>query len=140
VVLAAVCDLRISSDDSRYWIPELEAGIPLAWGGMAHLVRLVGETLAADLVVSCRPFSAEDALRAGFVSRVVAAGDLEREATDLIETIAGKARLPLRVTKRQLQAIRNGTYDPRGDAAALLESLSDREAGDLLRAYVDRLA
>jgi len=140
VVLAAACDLRISSADSRYWIPELEAGIPLAWGGMAHLVRLVGETLAADLVLSCRPFTAEDALRAGFVSRVVAADDLESEANDLIETIAGKARLPLRVIKRQLQAIRNGTYDPRGDADALLQSVSDPEAGNLLRAYVDRLA
>lgn len=140
VVLAAVCDLRISSDDSRYWIPELEAGIPLAWGGMGHLVRLVGETLAADLVVSCRPFSAEDALRAGFVSRVVAARDLESEATDLIMAIAGKARLPLRLTKRQLQSIRSGRYDPTGDAGALLQSLSDPEAGDLLRGYVDRLA
>ncbi len=140
LVLAAACDLRISSDDSRFWIPELEAGIPLAWGGMAHLVRLVGATAAADLVLSCRPFSADDALRVGFVSRVVAAGDLESEATDLIETVAGRARLPLRVTKKQLQAIRNGTFDPRDDADALLQSVADPEAGALLRSYADRLA
>ena len=139
VVLAAACDLRIATDDSRFWIPELEAGIPLAWGGMAQLVRLVGETRAVDLVLSCRRFTAEEAHRFGYVSRVFSAADLETEAANLIETIAGRARLPLRITKDQLRALRSATYDAKRDADALLQAVADPEAGPLLRSYTDRL-
>ena len=98
LVLAAACDLRICADDARFSIPELEVGIPLAWGGMAHLVRLVGETVAADLVLSGRTFTGDEALRAGFVSRVVAASDLDTEASELIDVIGSRARIPLRLT------------------------------------------
>ena len=56
LVLSAACDLRIAADDSRFSIPELDAGIPLSWGGMAHVVRLLGESLANDLVLTCRRF------------------------------------------------------------------------------------
>lgn len=75
LVLSAACDLRIAADNSRFSIPELDAGIPLSWGGMAHIVRLIGESLANDLVLTCRRFDADDALRAGFISRIVAAGE-----------------------------------------------------------------
>jgi enoyl-CoA hydratase/carnithine racemase len=138
-LLAAACDVRICSHDSRFWIPELEAGIPLAWGGMAHLVRLVGETMATDLVLTCRPIDAQEALRAGFVSRVIPAEDLRREADALVGSIASKAGHPLLVTKRQLRAIRSGSFDPRRDAEALLQSVTDPEAGESLRTYTDRL-
>lgn len=139
VVLAAVCDLRIASADARFWIPELEAGIPLGWGGMAHLVRLVGETMAADVVCTARPFDAEEAQRAGFVSRVVAPEDLDDELARVVEAIAAKPRVPLRRTKAQLRAIRSGTYDPRGDAGAMLAAIADPGAGKVFRAYADRL-
>lgn len=140
VVLAAACDLRICADDTRFVIPELELGIPLAWGGMDRLVRLVGETVAADLVLSCRAFDADEALRVGFVSRAVPAAHLAREAARLIETVAGRVQLPLRTTKRQLRAIRSGTFDAAEDADALLESLEDPAATAMLDASIDRLS
>jgi len=139
IVLAAACDVRICSGDSRFRIPELEAGIPLGWGGMAHLVRLVGETVATDLVLTGRPFDAEDAFRVGFVSRVVPAEDLAGEAGSIIDSIALKAHHPLLVTKQQLRAIRSGSFDPTGDAEALLQSFTDREAAESLRTYTNRL-
>ncbi len=138
-VLAAVCDLRVCAADSRFWIPELEAGIPLAWGGINHLVRLIGETRAADLVLTCRPFGADEALRAGFVSRVLDVEGFWQEADGVVASIASKASHPLLVTKRQLQAIRSGRFESTLDAAALLESFSDPEAGQVIRLYTDRL-
>ena len=139
VVLAAACDLRICAGDTRFVIPELELGIPLAWGGMAHLIRLVGETVATDLVLSCRPFDADDALRVGFVSRVVTSGSLDTEASRLIETIAQRSHLTLLATKRQLRAIRRGTYDPADDASTLLECFNDPDAAGMRDASIDRL-
>ena len=140
LVLASVCDIRIASDNCRFWIPELDAGIPLAWGGMAHLVRLVGETMAADIVLSRRPFGPDEALRARFVSRVIPDADLDTETAQLVASIADKAALPLRVTKDQLKALRNGTFDPRGDAAAMLAAVSDAESGKVFSEYADRLS
>lgn len=136
LVLAAACDVRIAADDSRYFIPELDAGIPLAWGGMAHMVRLVGESLAADLVLTCRRFDADDAIRSGFVSQVVAADKFDDAVTELTKTIASKPGLALRISKQQLIAIRNGNFDARNDAGALLSSLQDAEARQASDDYI----
>lgn len=136
MVLAAACDLRVAASDSRFSIPELDAGIPLAWGGMVHLVRLVGESLATDLVLSCRSFDADVALRSGFVSRVLATEEFGEEVTGLAELIVGKPKLSLRLTKQQLQAIRRCSFDARSDADALLQALEDPESIVALQEYV----
>lgn len=136
LVLAAACDIRIAADDARFMIPELDAGIPLGWGGMEWVVRLVGETLAADLVLSCRSFGADEGLQAGLLSRVVAPDQLEEELQSLEQSIAAKATHVLRVTKAQLLAIREGTFDARGDADALLGALKDPESMQQGMAYV----
>ena len=136
LVLASACDVRIAADDSRFFIPELDAGIPLAWGGMAHMVRLVGESLAADLVLTCRRFDANDAIRAGFVSQVVPAASFEAAVSALAETIAGKPQLALRISKQQLIAIRGGTFDAKDDAKALLAALNDPEARNASDTYI----
>lgn len=128
MVLAAACDIRIGADDARFMIPELDAGIPLAWGGMDWVVRLVGETLAADLVLSCRPFGAEEALHAGLISRVVPRDELQDELAALAQSVAAKSRYVLRVTKQQLVGIRAATFDARSDADALLGALEDPES------------
>ncbi len=136
MVLAAACDLRIAADDARFMIPELDVGIPLAWGGMEWVVRLVGETLAADLVLSCRPFGAEEALQAGFISRIIPRDQLQDELAALAAGVAAKSRYVLRVTKQQLQGIRRATFDARNDADALLGALEDPESAQQGMRYV----
>jgi len=136
LVLAGACDIRVAADDARFSIPELDAGIPLGWGGMELLVRLVGETLAADLVLSCRPFGPDEALQAALISRVVPAERLDDELATLAEAIARKPLSVLRMTKKQLVAIRTGVFDAREDASALLSALNDPEALELGRHYV----
>ena len=136
LVLAAACDLRVAADNSRFSIPELDAGIPLSWGGMAHVIRLLGETLANDLVLTCRPFDAGDALRAGFISRIFSLDNFTAEVTALAENVAGKPRIVLRQTKRKLQDIRSGTFDARDDAAEMIAAMDDPEATSIGREYI----
>ncbi|MFW2386690.1 MAG: enoyl-CoA hydratase/isomerase family protein [Polyangiales bacterium] len=136
LVLAGACDVRIGAEDTRFLVPELDAGIPLAWGGMKHLVRLVGETLTADLVLSCRPFGAEEALQGGLISRVVSVDHFQAEVDELVAAVVRKPMSVLRVTKQQLRAIREKRFDARNDASALLGSLADPEARTLGQAYV----
>ena len=138
LVLSSACDMRVASSDSRFSIPELDAGIPLSWGGMADVVRLVGETLANDLVLTCRPFDAEDAMRAGFISRIIAAENFEDEASALAELVAAKPLIALRQTKRKLIDIRAGTFDARDDAAEMIAAMSDPEATSIGQAYIQK--
>jgi enoyl-CoA hydratase/carnithine racemase len=105
---------------------------------MEHLVRLVGETLAADLVLSGRAFGAEQALRSQLVSRVVPTNRLDEELESLVTAIARKPKIVLRITKRQLLAIRAGTFDAREDGNALLSSLEDSEAVDAGTEYFNK--
>ena len=56
MVLASACDLRIASEGARFSIPEVDLGIPLAWGGIPRLVRELGPARTKELVLTCRPF------------------------------------------------------------------------------------
>ena len=53
LVLAAACDLRLAADTARFSIPEVDLGIPLAWGGIPRLVREIGPALTKELVLTC---------------------------------------------------------------------------------------
>ena len=138
LVLSAACDMRIAADDSRFSIPELDAGIPLSWGGMAHVVRLLGETMANDLVLTCRRFDADDALRAGFISRIISASEFTEAVTAVAESVAAKPRIVLRQTKRKLTDIRSGTFDARDDAAEMIAAMADPEAKSFGQEYIRR--
>ncbi|MEM7135182.1 MAG: enoyl-CoA hydratase/isomerase family protein [Myxococcota bacterium] len=138
VVIAGACDLRVAQEGARFVVPELDAGIPLAWGGTEDLVRIVGETIAADWILSCRPITPDEALRAGFVSRVVPPTDWRREVDALVDALARKPRGVLRFTKQQLRAVREGSFDARRDADALLETLDDPEALEVAQKYLAR--
>ena len=136
IVLAGACDMRIAADNSRFSIPEVDAGIPLSWGGMAALTRIVGETLANDLVISCRPFGPDEALAGGFVSRVVPAAGFDAEIQKLVESVCTKPPLVLRQTKDKIVAVRNGSFDAEDDAAAMVTALSDPETREIADRYI----
>src|SRR6185437_6329825 len=91
VVLASACDLRIAADDTRFSIPEVDLGIPLAWGGIPRLVREIGPARTKELVMTCRPFGADEALAAGFLNRVVPASDLTAAVDELVGQLAAKS-------------------------------------------------
>ena len=136
LVLSAVCDLRVAADNSRFSIPELNAGIPLSWGGTPHVLRLAGESLANDLILTCRPFDAADALRAGIISRIIAIDEFDAELTALAESVAAKPRIVLRQTKRKLTDIRAGNFDARDDAADMIAAMADPEATSTGQEYI----
>ena len=71
VVLAAACDLRLAGETAVFSIPEVDLGIPLAWGGIPRLVREIGPAMTRELVLTCRRFSAAEARELGFLNRVV---------------------------------------------------------------------
>ena len=129
VVLALACDLRIASDRARFSIPEIDLGIPLAWGGIPRMLREVGPGLTRDLVLTGREFGAQEARVAGIVSQVVANDDLDAAVDELAAGVAAKAPLPVRATLDAVAACA-GVGTPAGwsDADTLLSAVRDPQS------------
>ena len=142
VVLATACDLRLASSDAAFRIPEVDLGIPLAWGGMPRLVRDIGALMTRELVMTCRVFDAEEAHRVGFLNRVVAGPELDAAVEAMVAELVGKSRYALLSTKRQAQAITAGMVGLPGsvlDADLLVAGLRDPEGQEKAKAYLNRV-
>ena len=141
LVLAGVCDLRIAADDTMFSIPEVDLGIPLAWGGIPRLVREIPPAIVRELVLTCRQFDAAEALSLGFVNRVVPRDQLEAAVDDMAEQLARKAPSVVRATKRQVNtALENmaSTTGAWADADQLGAAMRDPEARAAAREYLAR--
>jgi enoyl-CoA hydratase/carnithine racemase len=140
VVLAAACDLRVAAQDARFSIPEVDLGIPLAWGGIPRLVREIGPALTKELVLTCRPFDAAEAKAAGFLNQVVPADELDACASELARSLAVKASHAIFSTKRHVNAVTDqmvGTMRSWSDADGLVVAFSDAECADARRTYLE---
>lgn len=143
LVLAAACDLRVAADDTYFSIPEVDLGIPLAWGGIPRLVREMGPALTKELVMTCRAFSAAEGQAGGFLNRVVPADQLDAEVEALVVGLAAKSAFTLRATKRHVDAVTAqmvGIGRAWSDADALVSSLHDPESRAVAAAYLDRFS
>lgn len=140
LVLAAACDLRIASRGARFSIPEVDLGIPLAWGGIPRLVRELGPARTKELVMTCRPFEAEEARVVGFVNRVVDEGELDAATDELAGSLARKPAHALLSTKRHVNAVCDqmvGTGRAWADADGLVTAFTDAECTAARRSYLE---
>ncbi len=104
LVLANSCDLRLAEEDARFVIPEVDLGIPLTWSGIPRLVREIGPAATKELVLTCRPFGADEAKSLGFINTIVPKGTVMTAAQELAEQLASKPAYALRTTKQQVNA------------------------------------
>jgi enoyl-CoA hydratase/carnithine racemase len=127
--LALACDLRIASDSAVFAMPQLQMGIVPDVGGTSRLARAAGEAFAKDMVLTSRIVDAQEALRAGIVSRVVPHDQLAVE----LETIAAAVEtLPWPSAYFATVAIDVGPrLDPRraADIEAIADQVMLREEG-----------
>ena len=84
-----MCDFIIAADNAKFGQPEIKLGIIPGAGGTQRLPRAVSKSKAMDLVLTGRMMNAEEAERAGLVSRVVPLDKLMDEALGAALTIAG---------------------------------------------------
>jgi enoyl-CoA hydratase len=86
--LAMMCDILIAADTAKFGQPEIKLGVIPGAGGTQRLPRAVGKAKAMDLVLTARMMNADEADRAGLVSRVVPADKLLDEAIEVATVIA----------------------------------------------------
>jgi len=101
--LVMMCDIVIAADTARFGQPEIKLGIIPGAGGTQRLPRGVGKAKAMDLVLTARMMDAQEAERAGLVSRVVPAAQLLQEAMAAGTAIAGFSLPAVMMAKEAVQ-------------------------------------
>jgi enoyl-CoA hydratase len=97
--LAAACDMRICNAGARFSLPAAKLGLGYGFNGVKRLADIVGPAFTKDIFFTARQFDAEEALRVGYVNRVVADEELEQSVMATAETIAGNAPLTVGAVK-----------------------------------------
>ena len=142
LVLASVCDLRVAARSARFSIPEVELGIPLAWGGIPRLVREIGPALTKELVMTCRQFGPDEAKAAGFLNRVVDDDRLDDEVEGLVADLLRMPKVALLATKAHTNAVTESmvsTGRSWSDVDSLLTGLRDPEGRASAQRYLERV-
>ena len=92
--LAMMCDIILAADNAKFGQPEIKLGVLPGAGGTQRLTRLVGKSKAMEMCLTGRMMDAQEAERAGLVSRVVPLETLIDEAMRVAEFIASMS-LPI---------------------------------------------
>ncbi|HUP21499.1 MAG TPA: enoyl-CoA hydratase/isomerase family protein [Thermoanaerobaculia bacterium] len=139
LVLVSACDLRVCAEDAQLFIPEVELGIPLAWGGIPRLVREIGPALTKELVITCRRFAPSEAKAIGFFNRVVPPERLEAETLDLARQVSRMPAGPVVMTKDHVNAVTNAmapSLTAFADGEALAAAMADPGGRAARESYV----
>jgi enoyl-CoA hydratase len=105
--VAMMADFIIAADTAKFGQPEIKLGVTPGMGGSQRLTHAIGKAKAMEMCLTGRMMGAEEAERAGLVTRVVPAADLIGEAFKTAETIAAMAPLAAIATKEMV----NATYE-----------------------------
>jgi enoyl-CoA hydratase len=114
--LAEACTLRVAARHARLGHPEVKIGAVAGFGGTTRLPRLIGRGRAAELLLTGRLVTAEEALQLGLVSRVVEGPDVLAEAERLVGEVIANAPVAVKLT---WDAMHRGQSLPLDASAAL---------------------
>lgn len=102
--LAMMCDIVIAADSAKFGQPEVKLGTMPGAGGTQRLPRAVSKAKAMDMCLTARMMDANEAERAGLVSRIVPADKLIDEAVSAAETIASYSLPVIMMIKESVNA------------------------------------
>jgi enoyl-CoA hydratase len=138
--LAMSCDLIVASETAQFGQPETTLGIIPGAGGTQRLSRAVGKALAMDVILSGRRLTADEALRAGLVSRVVAREAWLDEAKRVARDIAAKGPVATRLAKECVDRAYETTLQAGVEAErrALYLAFASDDAHEGLSAFAEK--
>lgn len=140
--LAMLCDVIVCADNARFGQPEVKLGVLPGIGGTQRLVRAVGKSKAMDMCLSGRTMDAEEAERAGLVSRVVPVDVLVTEAMTLAAEIAGMSRPAVYMIKEAVNRAFETTLAEglRFERRLFHSSFASRDQTEGMRAFLEKRA
>ena len=121
VEIAGACDFIVATADATFRTPEAQRGTV---GATQRLPRILGKRLAKDMMFTGRALTAQDALTAGLVTRIVE--DLEAARREIAEAIVKASPLAMRLGKRAID--RGIELDPKGARDAEIAAIEEQLA------------
>jgi|SRR5579862_1247914 len=129
--IAACCDFVVATPQASFATPEALWGTV---GATQRLPRILGKQLAKDMMFTGRKLTAEEALAAGFVTRVVDPAALDGVLADIAKTILAAPQTAMRQAKNCID--QGVVLDPRGALAFELAAMEENIARDTWRAGI----
>ncbi|ULP41577.1 enoyl-CoA hydratase/isomerase family protein [Mycobacterium lentiflavum] len=133
--LAYACDIRVASARAKFGQPEPRLGILAGAGAAFRLVRLLGESVAKQILLAGRTLDAEDALRHGLVLAVTEPEDLFSTADGVVDTMVMSSAKALRLSKITVDA--PAAAHPHVDLLAQAVLFEDAEKFQRMGAFVN---
>jgi len=103
--IAAMCDLRICGESSRFGVPVNRLGLTMGYGELQGLLSLAGRAATLEILLEGRVFGAQEAYDKGLVNRIVPDDEVEHEAYATAERIAAGAPLVARWHKQFVERL-----------------------------------
>lgn len=103
--IALACDLIVAERSARFALPEVQRGLIANGGGLIRLPRQLPPAVAADVILTGRTLTADEALRYGVVSRVVDDGTVLATALELARQIATSSPLAVQASLRIMHTV-----------------------------------
>ena len=103
--IAAMCDLRICGESSRFGVPIKNLGLTMGYGELQGVLAVAGRAVVLEILLEGRVFGAQEASAKRLVNRVVADTEVEREAYATAARIAAGAPLVARWHKQYIERL-----------------------------------
>ena len=134
------CDLVYASPAASFRTPFLDLGLVMEAGSSLMAPRIMGHQRAFELLCLGEPYTAEDALRAGFVNKVIPANVLEIEAMKAAKRLAAKPPAALAAARRLLKGTTEGEASARlkEEGRVFADLLGSPEAKEAFAAFLEK--
>lgn len=138
--LVMTCDLVVASETAKFGQPEIKLGIMPGAGGTQRLTKAVGKALAMEMVLTGKFISAEEALSAGLINKVVPIELYLEEAVKMAKEIATQSPIAVRLAKESVlkafdSGLQEGLYFERKNFYMCFASEDQKEG---MKAFVEK--
>ena len=136
--IACACDLRIAGEGARFGAPIMKLGFPMYPGELAGLLKLAGPAVAKEILLEGRLLSAAEAYAKGLLTRVVADGEVMREARATAARIAAGAPQVARWHKQWIARLMEGRPLSMEEKRASFAFLETQDYAEGLTAFLEK--
>lgn len=138
--LAMTCDMIVASESAKFGQPEIKIGIMPGAGGTQRLTKAVGKALAMEMVLTGKFISAEEAMKAGLINRIVPEEIYLDEAVKLAKEICAQSPIAVRLAKESIlkafdTGLQEGLYFERKNFYMCFASEDQKEG---MNAFVEK--
>lgn len=109
--LMMMCDMIVASETAQFGQPEVNIGVIPGAGGTQRLTHALGKYKAMEIILTGRPMTANEALQAGLVNKVVPVELYLEEAKNLAIQIASKSPVATQLAKEAILKAFDGSLD-----------------------------